>query len=649
MTISRRDVLKGVGCGCAALSLLDVFDGRALARAVESARLAVSDQLFVLPPQAVQLDGYLQRYIQRSLDKWNNGVVPYSALANFFRAGRPTRIRDGRVKELFAAGEMWGKAVRSAALFYRYSGDAELRKTLQRTVADLLSARRENGTISCVAVDQQPDGPGGDLWERKYVLLGLDGYYDCVEPDPQVLQAMIDQADATIRQVGVAPKVPIVDLGWSANHLESSTILEPIMRLYKRTGHVRYLEFARYIVETEGGAKGHNIIAQVLEGRDPKDVGGSYPKAYEMLSLFEGLVEYYRVTGDDRWRRASLSLFQKVIEKEITIIGNGGGDQPYHPDVLGEAWDNTALEQTNPDIKRMMETCVGVTWMKFCHQILRLTANPIAADYAELYAYNGLIGAMKPAGDGFSYVNLLNGVKTEPKGWGMTISDVYVTCCNLNGPTGLAYLPLLAVMSDREGPVVNFYNSGVAAVPLAGKGQAQLKVLTNYPVDGQVQIVVNPSVAQKFVVKVRIPSWSQETKLYVNGRRIVAKPGAYARIERRWSAGNTIDLQLDMRCRVVQAPHGSHARSDRFQALVRGPIVLARDENIDPQFDKPVRLAASGGFVTVKAVPPTMPDANMQFEVPTQSGAIMMVDYASVNSWEGKRVQTWLPLDEASA
>jgi hypothetical protein len=37
----------------------------------------------------------------------------------------------------------------------------------------------------------------------------------------------------------------------------------------------------------------------------------------------------------------------------------------------------------------------------------------------------------------------------------------------------------------------------------------------------------------------------------------------------------------------------------------------------------------------------------MQFEVPTTSGPIPMVDYASVDSWSGKKVQTWLPLPAA--
>lgn len=648
MTVSRRQLLKHASCACVGLSMFDLFRAGGAQAATDQGR-PLGDRLFVLPPQAVRLDGHLDRYIRLSIRAWAKGVLPYKALVQFFRTGRPDAEYNGQKFYLFAAGEMWGKAVRSAALFYRYTGDLELRQILKATVTDLLSTRRENGTISCAPVAEQPDGPGGDLWERKYVLLGLDEYYRWVDQDPKVLRAMIEQADATIAQVGLPPKKRIVDLGWSAalvggNNIESSTILEPILRLYEHTGYTRYLDFARYIVETEGGARRHHLIDEVLSELDPVEIGGVYPKAYEMLSFFEGLVEYYRATENERWRRASLSLFQKVIEKEITIIGNGGGDYPYHPNVGGEAWNNSALEQTNPGVKRMMETCVGVTWMKFCHQLLRLTADPLAVDYIELYAYNGLIGAMKPQGDGFSYVNLLNGVKTNPQGWGGTIAGVYVTCCNLNGPAGLAYLPLIAVMRDGEGPVVNLYDSGNVSFIEGAAGKVRLDIETSYPREGAIRIKVSPESPRRFAIKLRIPAWSAATTLQVNGESVAVQAGSYARVDRRWAAGDVIDLHMDMRCRHLKAKKGISYNSDRFCALMRGPIVLARDENIDSKFDEPVDIVANDDIVEVKAVKPARADVSVQFEVPVQGGTIQMVDYASVNSWAGKKVQTWLPM-----
>ncbi|MCE5269121.1 MAG: glycoside hydrolase family 127 protein [Planctomycetaceae bacterium] len=605
-----------------------------LAAASSAAALAaVEDQLTPLPPGAIRLRGSLEGPIQNSVTYWNKGVVPYAGFVEMFRSGR----------KLFAQGEMWGKAVRSGSMMYRYTQDPELKDILRETVADLLSTRRANGSISCSDVAKQPDGPGGDLWERKYALLGLDEYYRHVERDPAVLQAMIDEADCTLRQIGPPPKVRIVDQGWSANHIESCTILEPILRLYKLTGHRRYLDFARYIVETEGGAKDYNVIQEAIDGKDPEKIGGPYPKAYEMMSLFEGVVEYYRVTGDERWKRAALNLYARIREKEITIIGNGGGDQPYRPAIAGEGWDYTAMEQTNPKISRMMETCAGVTWLKLCSQIARLTADPSTIDEIEKYAYNGLLGAMKPTGDGFSYVNLLNGVKTNPTGWGANVQGVDVTCCNLNGPMGLAYLPFVAVMTSKTGPVINLYNACSVTVPTPAGEKASIEIATDYPVSGVIGLTVTPREPEEFTIRLRIPKWSAATTLKVNGKVATAVAGTYAEVRRVWSRGDRIELLLDMRCRVIDAPRGSNRAGDNFQALIRGPIVLARDENIDPAYNKPVSILAKDGYVVLTPARPTLPTARMQYRVPTSDGFIEMVDYASVDNWNGKHICTWLP------
>ena len=612
-----------------------LFAGVSLLCVVPAFSQKVHDAIRPLPAGAVRLDGFFENDIRNSIDHWNKGVVPYAAMVDFFRNGRSQ----------FALGEMWGKAVRSGCMFYRYTADPELKEILSQTVKDLLSTVRPNGSISCVPPEKQPDGPGGDLWERKYVLLGLDRYYDLVEADPAGLRAMTDQADCIIEQVGEPPKVPITSLGWSPNHIESSTLLEPFMRLYNRTGEKRYLDFARYIVST-GGSEGYDIFRQAYDNVPPHEMGGPYPKAYEMMSMFEGAVEYYRVTGDEYVRRSFMNLYDNIRRNEITIVGNGGGDQPYHPAVMGEGWDHTAVEQTNPDITRMMETCVGVTWMKFCSQILRLTGDPSAVDEIEKYIYNGLLGAMKPSGDGFSYVNLFNGEKVTNYGWGTTFGSLPVTCCNLNGPMGLAYIPFVAVMESDRGPVVNLYNAARAELSTPQGDSLSLRIETDFPLSDRVLVRVDPHAASLFTLSLRIPSWSERTVVKVNGKKVRSvEPGAYLSLERIWKPGDRVELAFDMRCRLLDAPRGSNRAGDSFQALVWGPIVLARDENIDPDYDEPVRVVAGKDrVVRVKRVAPTLASTRLEFEVPTDDGPIRMTDYASVNGWEGAHICTWLPV-----
>ncbi|MDR1102691.1 MAG: glycoside hydrolase family 127 protein [Tannerella sp.] len=592
-------------------------------------RHKVEDRFFSLLPNSIRLKGYLENDIQKSIEHWNKGVVPYAAFVDFFRNG----------KHQFAVGEMWGKAVRSGCMFYRYTQDPELKRIMQQTVEDILTTERSNGSISCEQVNLQPNDGGGDLWERKYVMLAMEEYYDWVHPDPRVLQSLKRQADCIIGQIGYPPKISILEQGWSATGIESSSLLEPFMRLYGMTGESRYLEFANYIVDN-GASKGSNIFTQAIDNVLPAEMGLPYQKAYEMTSVFEGLVEYFRATAEPQWKQSAMNYFRNVNEREITVVGNGGGGLA----IGGECWSNMAFDQADPEIKRMMETCVGVTWMKYCSQVLRLTGDPAAADAIEKYVYNGLIGAMKPEGDGFSYANLLNGRKVTDEGWGQHFGDLHVTCCNLNGPMGLAYIPFVAVMNSAEGPVINLYNAAEVNMQTPANSPLRLSLETDYPQSGKILVRVEPAKAEKFTLRLRIPAWSSLTSVKVNGAGRKVKAGEYLVLDRQWKAGDRVEISFDMRCRVIDSPYGVSRKGDNRQAVIYGPTVLARDENMDKDYSQPVVIKADKlGLVKVVKTKPMLEGTRMEFIVPTTTGTIRMMDYASVNNWDDSHICTWLP------
>jgi DUF1680 family protein len=535
---------------------------------------------------------------------------------------------------------MWGKAVRSGCMFYRYTQDAELKKILETTVKDILTTQQSNGSISCVRINQQPDSRGGDLWERKYVMLAMEEYYEWVDRDPAVLESLKRQADCIIAQIGNPPKTKITDQGWSATGIESSTLLEPFVRLYRITGEQRYLDFATYIVEA-GGAKGSDVFQQACDNVEPRSMGLPYPKAYEMTSLFEGAAEYYRMTGNERMKQSVINYFKNIRDREITIVGNGGGHG-----IGGEGWNSMATEQSNPDIKNMMETCTGVTWLKYCSQIMRLTGDPSTVDEIEKYIYNGLLGAMKPAGDGFSYINLLNGHKVNNRGnWGWTFGKLFVSCCNLNGPMGLAYIPYIAVTDSKDGPVINLYNAGTADMTApSGQNPLKLDIETDYPQSGKALIRVSPKTPEAFTLKLRIPAWSENTSVKVNGKKQPVTAGTYAAITRQWKPGDRVEIVFDMQCRVIPSPHGTNRKGDNMQAVIWGPVVLARDENIDKDYNKPAVIkAGKDGLVKAVKTKPTLAGTRMEFIVPTTQGTIRMTDYASVDCWHDSHICTWLP------
>ena len=591
-----------------------------------------------LPPNALRLGGELGRVIRASIDGWILGAVPYHDFSRFFHEGRPQ----------FATGEMWGKFVRSGCMMFRAFPDPAIRDRMREAVADILAAERSNGSVSCSPPEAQPDGPGGDLWERKYALLGLLEYYEQIDRDPTVLASMRRQADCILAQVGPAPKADVRDLGWSPNHVESSTLLEPILRLHALTGERRYLDFARYLVEC-GGSRGSDLVQMAVDNVPPHLMGGAYPKAYEITSYFEGLADYVRATGDERVRKAVLNYFALVRDRELTIVGNGGADQPFHPRVCGEAWSDTAHEQTNPDITRMMETCTGVTWMKFCSHVLRLEGDCTAAEAVETYLYNGLVGAMKPDGTGFSYVNLLDGVKTTNSGWGWEFGGFRVTCCNLNGPMGLAYIPYIAVMQSAEGPVMNLYNDLDVKMTTPAGAPLSLSIDTDYPLSGRVRIAVSPAAPEIFALRLRIPAWSKDTEVSVHSGSVVGTPsaapvpGAYLKLSREWAPDDVVTLDFGTRCRRIEGPRGVNRAGDGRTAVAFGPVVLVRDEHYDPLFDEPVDIAADkDGTIAARRILPPPSGVRLAFEIPTRDGPVLMTDYASADCWSGSHIRTWI-------
>ena len=293
----------------------------------------------------------------------------------------------------------------------------------------------------------------------------------------------------------------------------------------------------------------------------------------------------------------------------------------------------------------MMETCAGVTWMKLCSQILRITGDASAVDFIEKYVYNGLIGAMKPGGNGFSYVNLLNGQKVTDRGWGTTIDGMAVTCCNLSGPMGLAYIPYVAVMQNDRGPVVNLYNAATATAKTLKGNSVTFTIDTKFPLANTATITIDEAQKEKYDFMLRIPGWSTNTIVKVNGKAIDnVVAGKYLTLTRKWKKGDKIELTFDMRCRLIDAPHGSNPDAWNYQAVIYGPMVLARDENIDADYNKPVQVVAdANGEVKLTPVKPTREGTRMEFLVPTTDGNIHMVDYSSVDGWKDKKICTWLP------
>jgi hypothetical protein len=205
-------------------------------------------------------------------------------------------------------------------------------------------------------------------------------------------------------------------------------------------------------------------------------------------------------------------------------------------------------------------------------------------------------------------------------------------------------------MASYNDIYINLYTNISAIIALPSKNIIALEQKTSYPEGNQIQISINPDKSEKFTLALRIPEWSMQNSLYVNGEKIEkVKPGTYTKITRTWKKGDKIELQLDLRGRLV-ALNG-------YSAILRGPLVLARDSRFEDGFvDEAVLIQNENNIVELQ-VSDSKPDGIwLSFTAPLKLGTgisstadpasqIHFCDFSSAgNTWDqNTRYRVWLP------
>ena len=580
-------------------------------------------------------------------------------------------------------GEYWGKMMRGACFVYSYTKNEKLLEILTETVRQMIRAADDLGRISSYAVSHEFDG--WDLWSRKYVLLGMQYYYEISTDEAlkaEIIASMRAQVDYIMSKIGDPKEGKLKHITSATRNwrgLNSSSLLEPVVRLYSLTKEPAYFEFATYIVNL-GGADVFNVFEYAYRN---EFAPYQYPvtKAYEMTSCFEGLLEYYRITGIEKYKTAIINFANRILETDFTVIGSAG--------CTHELFDHSTVRQANtPEEPIMQETCVTVTLMKFFYQVHLLTGDPKYVDAFEISLYNAYLGAVNTervvdaSGQiqrpGLvteplpfdSYSPLTAGTRGNRVGGFCVMSDGhYYGCCACIGSAGIGLVAKTHLMTTRGGFAMNLYIDGTARSVTPAEKAITFTTETAYPKEGSVRITVSLEAPETFELMLRIPEWSKSTRLTVNGRKQKVHEG-YTGIVRPWCDGDVIELWLDMRTRAIRPiPYGKDIlmnavnwrydyvlpaldfedpMAHRHMALLRGPITLAQENRLGYSVDTPVEIDVdSDGYVNVE-IPETdiAPYAHiLELRVPLTDGTKMTVtDYSSAGKlWtEESRMAAWM-------
>lgn len=184
---------------------------------------------------------------------------------------------------------------------------------------------------------------------------------------------------------------------------------------------------------------------------------------------------------------------------------------------------------------------------------------------------------------------------------------------------------------------VNFYENGEAKLEIPAFGaSATLKVsevdFGAEKLRAKIAVSLPDGKPQKFALNARIPSWSKNTEIFVNGKKSASpESGKYAEIRRKWRDGDTVEIVFDSRAFVVRDPN-----NPEIYALQRGPIVFAQDLRFEPNIDKPFKFEFENGDFVKNVEVVKINGTNAALKVKTADGGYRtFADYASCGAtWD---------------
>ena len=583
-----------------------------------------------MPDTRYAFTGYLKGYLDGVTEQWLK-VAPGSnpAMIEMFR----DRDRLPRRDMAPWAGEFAGKYLTSAVQILRLTGDPGLRDTIESFVDQLLPLQAEDGYLGPWPARHRLTGRAPnvmrkrgtwDAWGHYHIMLGLLLWYED-SGDGRALRAVERMGDLICRKFLGRPRRRLVDTGSTEMNL---AVIHSLCLLYRKTRRPRYLDMALQIADefaAEGpdGPLAGDYIRTALS--DAEFYQTPRPR-WESLHPIMGMLELYRLTGREDCRDAFERIWWSIVK--LDRHNNGGfssGEKaqgnPYHPGAI--------------------ETCCTVAWIAMTVEMLRLTGNPVVADELELATLNSVLGFHSHTGRWVTYNTPMDGVRRA------SAHDIVfqaregspeLNCCSVNGPRGLGMISDWALMADDNGLVLNCYGPGKMETALPDGNAIVLEQNTDYPRKGSVRIGVFPARPAAFTLKLRIPSWSARTRVKLNGARVNVPGSGYLILDRKWTRGDTVQIDLNM------SPHfwvGEKQCRNRA-SIYRGPILLTYDRrfnDLDPKDIPELDATALKGRLTSTRdwIPPIL-----LFECTAPNGQkLRLCDFASAGEG-GSPYRSWL-------
>jgi len=406
--------------------------------------------------------------------------------------------------------------------------------------------------------------------------------------------------------------------------------------MYRVTGDQRYVDLFKKLFNMrdlrEGGEDQNQDRIPFRQQR--KAIGHAVRANY----LYAGAADLFAETGERALMDALEPIWDNLVTEKIYITGACGaiydgaspdGSADHHSiQLIHQAYGR---EYQLPNLTAYNESCATIGNLLWNWRMLKITANSRYADILELTLLNGVLSGISLEGTKYFYANALERTSELPfpLRWSQE-RESYITsfCCPPNTVRTIAQASAYVYATSERAIWTIIYGDCDATIEVPSAGVMRLRQQTDYPWDGQVNFVVESAPADPVTLNVRIPQWADRAALTVNGESLdeeIAR-GSYVPIERRWSEGDIVRLELPMPVRLMEAH--PLVEEDRNQvAVMRGPLVYCLESA-----DLPDSSSVQDAYIRLDA----------EFELVAGAGVLegmtllgCSVDLLSSATWEG--------------
>jgi len=480
-----------------------------------------------------------------------------------------------------------GKWLEAASYSLITHPDPELAAIVDDVADKIIGAQQDDGYLNTHFTAIQPEMRWKNLrdWHEMYCaghLMEAAVAHHQATGDPKLLNALARYADHIGDVFGPNP-------GQKRGYGGHPEIELALVRLYHETGERRYLELSKYMVEERGQPNPNYYDWEARErGEDPDDF---WADSYEYCQAHAPIREQTKVVGhavrsmylmtgvadlaaeydDPTLLETCEALWHNLVHQRMYLTGGIG------PSRHNEGF---TFDYDLPDETAYAETCAAIALINWNHRMLQFDGDGKYADIIEQTMYNGFISGVSLAGDHFFYVNPLASAGDHHRTpW------FRCPCCPPNLSRTLASLGNYFYSTSEGGLWVHQYAQNSAEISVDG-APVQLRLVSQYPWDGHIEITVTPESAQEFALHLRIPDWCEEWNLSVNGEPVTGLPVAkgYVTVSRQWQSDDSVVLDLAMPVQAVYANPNVRQLQGRV-AIARGPVVYCMEAVDNPEAD----------------------------------------------------------------